>query len=147
MRYFSLVALALTFAFCSLADAGPFGVFGNRRVSGSCADGSCQVQQSVKVETKVEIKKTAKTTVQVDALAEVNACRAARGLRPFLKCDGLTRAAIRAATHRAIFRIRGHCSGNMGDFQFLPEGFNASAAGCAAWPSELGFGSCCMYEG
>src|SRR5439155_9239085 len=36
-----------------------------------------------------------------DALAEVNAVRAARGLRPFLKDDNFTVAARTAAKHRA----------------------------------------------
>ena len=76
-----------------------------------------------------------------DALDLVNQQRAARGLPPYQRDEGLTIAAQRAADHRAFNRIIGH-TGN--DFQFLPPGVSADAAGCAAWPD--GFGACCMFE-
>ena len=78
-----------------------------------------------------------------DALAEVNAARAARGLRPFTQDDGLTQAAKAAADYRAQHRIEGH---TRNDFQFVPAGTTARAAGCAAWPQGQGWGSCCTYE-
>src|SRR5262249_41577712 len=46
-----------------------------------------------------------------DALAEVNAARAARGLRPFLRDDDLTVAARTAAQYRA----RALCAGHTGN--------------------------------
>jgi hypothetical protein len=78
-----------------------------------------------------------------DALAEVNAARAARGLPPFQRDDGLTAAAMRAADFRAERLLEGH-SGN--DFAFLPAGVGADAAGCAAWPQGMGWGSCCSWD-
>ena len=77
----------------------------------------------------------------VEAIDMVNEQRRQRGLRPYLRDDGLTLAAMRVAQHRAERRITGHVN----DFAFLPAGSNASAAGCAAWSD--GFGACCMFEG
>jgi hypothetical protein len=84
-----------------------------------------------------------------DALEEVNAYRAARGLRPFIRDDGLTQAAQGCADYRAERGITGHCN----DFSFVPEGSMARAAGCAAWAPHwngeewvYGWGSCCTYE-
>jgi hypothetical protein len=39
--------------------------------------------------------------------------------------------------------IAGHTSN---DFQFLEQGVPASAAGCAAWTPDWGWGACCTYE-
>lgn len=80
---------------------------------------------------------------ETGAIAEVNAARAARGLPPFIEDASLTRAAQAAATYRASALIEGH-TGN--DFQFLPAGATAAAAGCAAWEPSLGWGACCTYE-
>jgi hypothetical protein len=78
-----------------------------------------------------------------DALDEVNAARAARGLRPFIRDAALTDAAKGAARFRASRRMRGHTSN---DFSFIPSGGSATAAGCAAWSPGMGWGSCCTYE-
>jgi len=78
-----------------------------------------------------------------DALAEVNAVRAARRLPPFIKDDNLTIAAYTAAKHRARHLCSGHTSN---DFACLPAGCSASAAGCAAWHPSDGWGSCCTYD-
>ena len=78
-----------------------------------------------------------------DALAEVNAARAARGLPPFIEDPNLTAGAKNIADFRAARLIQGH-TGN--DFSALPVGTTASAAGCAAWPPQLGWGACCTYE-
>jgi hypothetical protein len=78
-----------------------------------------------------------------DALAEVNAARAARGLRPFVKDDDLTAGAINVADFRAARLIAGHTSN---DFSGLPVGTRASAAGCAAWEPSFGWGACCTYD-
>lgn len=82
-----------------------------------------------------------------DALAEVNAKRAARGLRPFVRDEGLTRAALGAAQYRAARLMFGHATDHpMGDFRFLPPGVRAASAGCAAYPPRYGWMSCCVYE-
>ncbi len=78
-----------------------------------------------------------------DALDEVNATRAARGLRPFVRDAALTEAAKGAATFRASRRMSGHTAN---DFAFIPSGGHATAAGCAAWSPGMGWGSCCTYE-
>jgi hypothetical protein len=78
-----------------------------------------------------------------DALEEVNAARAARGLRPFIEDPDLTAGAINVADFRAERLMQGH---TRNDFAGLPEGCRARAAGCAAWPPSLGWGACCTYE-
>lgn len=78
-----------------------------------------------------------------DALAEVNAARAAKGLPAFQRDDGLTTAAMNAAVYRAERLIEGH---TRNDFDFLPDGVHADAAGCAAWRPADGWGSCCTFE-
>ena len=76
-------------------------------------------------------------------LDEVNAARAARGLPPFFLDDNLARGASACAIYRAQHRLEGHTSN---DFGFLPPGAHASAGGCAAWPVNSGWGSCCTYD-
>lgn len=78
-----------------------------------------------------------------DGLDEVNAKRAARGLRPFVRDDGLTHAARACAQYRAQSGMFGHTSN---DFGFLPPGSSAASAGCAAYPASYGWMSCCTYE-
>jgi hypothetical protein len=78
-----------------------------------------------------------------DGLDEVNAVRAARGLRPFVRDNELTRAAAGCADFRAERLIAGHTSN---DFTALPSGAYAAATGCAAWTPDWGWGSCCTYE-
>ncbi len=77
-----------------------------------------------------------------DALDEVNAARARIGLRPFVWDRHLTAAAAGAANWRASRLITGHDN----DFWFIPEGGHADAAGCAAWPRGMGWGSCCWTD-
>jgi hypothetical protein len=79
-----------------------------------------------------------------EALDEVNAARAARGLRPFVRDAGLTSAAAGCAEFRAARLIEGHTAN---DFAALPAGAHATGSGCAAWEPWLGWGSCCTYEG
>lgn len=79
-----------------------------------------------------------------DALDEVNATRARRGLPPFARDDNLTRGAMGCAQARAARLMSGH-TGN--DFAFLPPGAACSATGCAAWHTSMGWGSCCTYDG
>jgi uncharacterized protein YkwD len=78
-----------------------------------------------------------------DGLEEVNAKRASRGLRPFIRDESLTHAARACAQFRAANRLFGHTSN---DFSFLPAGSGASSAGCAAYPASYGWMSCCTYE-
>jgi hypothetical protein len=79
-----------------------------------------------------------------EALDEVNATRAARGLRPYIRDDSLTSAAAACAEFRAARLIAGH-TGN--DFAALPPGAIATSAGCAAWEPGFGWGACCTYDG
>jgi hypothetical protein len=78
-----------------------------------------------------------------EALDEVNAVRAARGLPPYVRDANLTAAATACAEFRAARLIAGHTAN---DFAALPPGTAASAAGCAAWEPGLGWGSCCTYD-
>jgi hypothetical protein len=78
-----------------------------------------------------------------DGLDEVNALRASRGLPPFLYDPDLTLAAGGCARWRAERLCAGHTPN---DFAALPPGSFASAAGCAAWPPELGWGACATFE-
>jgi hypothetical protein len=78
-----------------------------------------------------------------EALDEVNQARAARGLPAFIRDDGLTEAAKKAAHLRAINGIAGHLAS---DFACLSPGVTADAAGCACWEPSLGWGACTSYE-
>ena len=78
-----------------------------------------------------------------DALDEVNAARAKKGLAPFKRDDKLSEAAAKCADYRAARQIEGH---TRNDFDFVPAGGKATAAGCAAWKPEWGWGSCATYE-
>jgi hypothetical protein len=78
-----------------------------------------------------------------DGLDEVNAKRAARGLRPFVRDESLTQAAQACAAFRAEHGLFGHTSN---DFAFVPPGAVASSAGCAAYPASYGWMSCCTYD-
>lgn len=78
-----------------------------------------------------------------EALAEVNAARARRGLRPFLHDPTLTQAAQQCAQIRASRRIAGHLPN---DFAYLPAGSTARSAGCGAMEPSWGWGTCCTYE-
>ena len=78
-----------------------------------------------------------------DGLDEVNAKRAGRGLRPFVRDEGLTQAAQACASFRAERLLFGHTSN---DFAFVPAGASAGSAGCAAYPASYGWMSCCTYE-
>jgi hypothetical protein len=78
-----------------------------------------------------------------EALAEVNALRAAKGLYPYVRDDGLTQGAANVAAFRAQHLMAGHTSN---DFGGLPAGATASGAGCAAWEPSWGWGSCCVDD-
>ena len=78
-----------------------------------------------------------------DALDEVNATRAQRGLRPFVRDNGLSIAAAAAADVRAQYLCKGHTAN---DFSYVPAGTVATSSGCTAWTDDWGWGSCCTYE-
>ena len=78
-----------------------------------------------------------------DALDELNAQRAQRGLRPYIRDENLTRGAQAAANARAAALLFEHTDN---DFRYLPAGTSAAAAGCAAYPASYGFIACAMYE-
>lgn len=78
-----------------------------------------------------------------DALDEVNVARKAKGLLPYLRDDGLTKAAKAAASYRADRLCAGHTKS---DFKFVPNGTEAKVAGCAAWPESWGWGACATYD-
>jgi hypothetical protein len=82
-------------------------------------------------------------TSAFDGLDEVNAKRAARGLAPFIRDEGLAQAARACAAHRAAYGLFGHTSN---DFAFIPAGSSASSTGCAAYPASYGWMSCCTYD-
>ena len=79
----------------------------------------------------------------IEALAEVNAARAAKGLRPFVHDPNLTAGAMQAATLRAERGIHGHLAN---DFACLPPGTTAAAAGCGVEHLGFGFLACCVYD-
>ena len=128
MRFLhTLLALA---TLSSIADAGPFRHrFRTRTVTTTTTDTFSRAVVA--------------GPLHGDALAEVNAARAMRGLPPYLRDEGLTVGALTVARFRAANGIGGH-TGN--DFAGLPAGVGASAAGCAAWPVGLGWGACTTYE-
>ena len=73
----------------------------------------------------------------------MNAKRAARGLRPFIRDPGLTRAAQACSAFRAARLMFGH---TQNDFAFVPPGTACTSTGCAAYPAGFGWMSCCTYE-
>ncbi|HQR41485.1 MAG TPA: hypothetical protein PLX97_02350 [Gemmatales bacterium] len=78
-----------------------------------------------------------------DALDEVNAERAKRGLKPLLPDPLLNQAARTCAKLRAASHIHGHLAS---DFDHLPSGAQAAAAGCGALEPSWGWGTCCTYD-
>lgn len=94
--------------------------------------------------TEQPAKPTAATAECTDALAEVNAERAKRGLAPFQHDPLLTQAAYSCAKERAAKRIHEHVD----DFAHLPAGIspNGIVAGCGALEDSWGFRTCCWDE-
>lgn len=102
--------------------------------------------QEKKDEPKKEVKK--ESGVVLDALSEVNAARAKRGLRPYINDPVLNKAALACARYRAERLMAGHCDTPRGDFSFLPEGYdtNGVVGGCAGLTPDWGFQACAMYD-
>jgi hypothetical protein len=86
-----------------------------------------------------------------DALDELNAHRARKGLKPFARDVNLSAAAGAAADYRANYLIKGHVNvviqgRSYSDYSFLPAGSTAQATGCAAASDDWGWLSCCAEE-
>lgn len=145
-----MMFLLVCLTFEASADAAPRR--GRYRRSTGNSTVSQAAPQPVRQATWVESATSAPAVVQGagvvenganDALAEVNAARARRGLRPFQHDPLLTQAAQACARARASRRIAGHLSN---DFAYLPAGATAKAAGCGALEPSWGWGTCCTYD-
>lgn len=147
-----LLALVSLLAFTS--DASAWGRRGGQpmQMQQGCPGGVCNPSgwRNEGTETTTPPNATYATTVPVysgevkNMLAEVNALRAQRRMQAYLPDPNLQAAAEAAAAYRAKYDIQGH---TRSDFAFLPQGSWASCAGCAAWPANMGFGSCNVYGG
>jgi hypothetical protein len=137
---FALSLLAL-FVFATASYAGPFrrrAVLRNRTTTYTL---NTPLGPVSKTSSHTTIR--GNVSAVTDAITEVNAARAARGLPPFIHDPVLSQAAQSCADTRARFGIAGHTAN---DFAALSPGSSARAAGCAAWEPGLGWGSCCTYE-
>lgn len=139
-----LLALALVTAFTVDSEAGPF----RRRSQPTYQSPSYQPAPaapvtSVSYSSPLSADPVAASAATGDGLDEVNALRAARGLRPFVRDAALTDGARACAAARAA---RGQFGHTANDFAFLPPGASASAAGCAAYTASYGWMSCCVYD-
>ncbi len=141
MRFVMIFAVVII-AMEVTVEAGPFRHY---RQTPSVSTAPRTVPQQLQNQAFVGQAVPSGSTGQVveDALAEVNAARAQRGLRPFLPDPSLTQAALNCAKIRAANRIEGHLSN---DFAHVPAGTSASSAGCGAMEPSWGWGTCCTYE-
>jgi hypothetical protein len=133
LALFALTAVAVD------AEAGPF----RRRVQPAYSQPSYVQPVTYTAQYTPAMDSASTSAGTVDGLDEVNAQRAARGMRPYVRDDGLTQAAKACAAFRAERGMFGHTSN---DFAFLPAGSTAASAGCAAYPANQGWMSCCVYE-
>jgi hypothetical protein len=143
MRVFMMIA-AFSVAWDCSAEAGPFRR--SRRSTGSASVTATATPQSATARPAARPAAqpvAAGGTVVENALPEVNAARARRGLRPFAYDPSLGLAALRCAQLRAANRIEGHLSN---DFAHLPAGVSAKSAGCGALEPSWGWGTCCTYD-
>ena len=137
-----IIFVALIVAMEAAVEAGSIRRF-RRAPSVSTAPAQAPVQsQQVSAADQSGSNGTATITGD-DALGEVNAARAKRGLRPFLPDPSLEQAARACAKIRSANRIAGHLSN---DFAHLPPGASATSAGCGALEPSWGWGTCCTYE-
>jgi hypothetical protein len=85
-----------------------------------------------------------------DGLDEVNAKRAARGLPPFIRDEGLSRGAARCASIKAANCHSGHLNGGMSDFACLDPGVHCRSTGADGSKCHLGDGwgwmTCCTFD-
>lgn len=113
-----------------------------------CSGGQCSTVQGTGQVTSVASPAPAPTSATTathcaEALDEVNATRAKRGLKPFVHDPLLSQGAYACAKARAASHIHGHLPS---DFAYLPSGASAKAAGCGALDTSWGWGTCCTYE-
>lgn len=148
MKFQFTIALIVLTTTAIDSDAGPF----RRRAQPVYQYPSYSYPQAVVVPQSTSnyqptVTTTADTTIASsaagDGLDEVNAQRAARGLRAYVRDESLTQAARSCAAYRAQHGMFGHTSN---DFSFVPSGSSATSAGCAAYPASYGWMSCCVYD-
>lgn len=134
---FMILAFAAMLVWCFAVEASDRKSKNRRRgetaVAVALAEGT-SVRSEPKPNEAQEVK---------EALAEVNADRAKRGLPPFQHDPLLSQAAYKAAQLRASQQIHGHLAS---DFDCLPTGAHADAAGCGALDDSWGWGTCCTYD-
>lgn len=147
MRYV-LMAAFVFFAVATDVEAGP--VRRSRQSSGRTATPAPAVP-AAPIAAPIPEAKSATPAVEKaatvngvdDALAEVNAARAKRGLAPFLPDPQLNQAARTCAKIRAASFIEAHLAS---DFAYVPAGTTATSAGCGALEPSWGWGTCCTYD-
>ena len=142
---FGIVVVLLAVVAESAVSAGPLRRYRpTRNVSAVPSQAAVQENNSSSIRPTEPKPLNPKLTKSVDdALEEVNAERARRGLRPFLADPLLTQAARSCAKIRATNLIKGHLAS---DFVHVPAGASAAAAGCGALDPSWGWGTCCTYE-
>jgi hypothetical protein len=123
---------------------GRWGLVQDGVTLGGCPDGNCPLRAGEpRALPPAVTQPQPPASPGDDALSEVNAKRASRGLRPFVRDEGLTRAARACAAFRAERLLFGHTSN---DFAFVPPGTSCSSTGCAAYPASYGWLSCCVWD-
>lgn len=130
------------FAAYSLKDAASDNTGFELRTFQVCDGNGCRLEQRWVAVQAASMQSLAPPSGGNDALEQLNAQRAQRGLRPYIHDAGLTQAAQRCAEIRAERLIFGHIN----DFAYVPSGSQASASGCAAWEPSWGFGACAVYD-
>lgn len=138
MRFMRMiVAVAVVTLWCISIEAS------DRKKARSQGESAVAVALASTSETTEAPKVFGTSTGSNDALDEVNAYRAKRGLPPFSHDAGLTQAALACAKERARQGISGHLPS---DFAYLPDGVSADAAGCGALDDSWGWATCCMDD-
>lgn len=149
MRFLLTLCVLVGFSAESKADCGWYPgkfLFGGRCRSVPATATVCDGNQCKPVKTAVAVVANTVANIvsaPIAAIDQVNALRASAGLSAYIHDEQLTAAAVACATARAKAGIHGHTAN---DFAFLPEGVRSSCAGCAAWPVEMGFGACAIYD-
>jgi len=126
-----------------------------------CPDGNCPVRlvsNSVVTNCPCGVAcACVNCACDTNALKEVNAARAARGLSPYLQDDGLTAGAKACAEYRAANRIYSHTNDDMsflppGVMQWGPPDRNGMRQGLVHGGTNdystgtPGFKACCMFD-
>jgi hypothetical protein len=109
-------------------------------------NGQCDCGRHQEAEVQPSDELVAQALQFEDALDDANSQRQRKGLPAFIRDDAMTEAAKACATYRAQRRIEGHVRGGMGDFQFVPKGSWADAAGCSVRDPGDPFATCCLFE-